>query len=153
MGYWLCMLVIVLIIPVLLIFFGQHFYKDGAPKKINTVFGYRTQRSIKTWDSWAYAHNQLGKIWRLTGLILIPVSAGIFALAFNKNVDEISIFTILVQALQIVAIIITILVVEGRLKKNFDDRGARTEESIAAENEAIEKKEKKKAEKAEKKSK
>ncbi|MCQ2479910.1 MAG: hypothetical protein MJ120_04640, partial [Clostridia bacterium] len=66
---------------------------------------------------------------------------------------EISIFTILVQALQIVAIIITILVVEGRLKKNFDDRGARTEESIAAENEAIEKKEKKKAEKAEKKSK
>lgn len=147
MGYWLCMLVIVLIIPVLIMVFGQHFCKEGAPKNINTVFGYRTQRSIKTWESWSYAHNQLGKIWKLTGLILIPVSAGIFALTFKMNVDEISIFTILVQALQIIAIIITIVIVESKLKKNFDERGARTEESIAAEVESIKAKELKKAKK------
>lgn len=153
MGYWLCMLVIVLIIPILIMIFGQHFCKEGAPKNINTVFGYRTQRSIKTWESWSYAHIQLGKIWKITGLILIPVSAGIFALTYKMNVDEISIFTILVQALQIIAIIITIAVVEVKLKKNFDDYGARTAESIAAELEAINAKEQKKAKKNEKKAK
>lgn len=153
MGYWFCMLVIVLIIPALIAFFGWHFKKNGAPKNINTIFGYRTQRATKTWDTWAFAHKELGKIWFITGLVLIPVSAGIFALTINKSVDEISIFTILVQSLQIIAIVVTIIIIQGKLKKNFDERGQRTEESLAAEEAAIAAKEQKAAAKAEKKEK
>lgn len=150
MGYWFCILVIVLLIPILMLVFGQHFYKNGAPKNINTLFGYRTQRSTKTWDSWTYAHKELGKLWRLIGLILIPVSAGIFALTIKMDVDGISIYAILIQALQIVAIVVSIILIEKKLKKNFDERGERTEESLAAEAAALNAKEQKNAAKAEK---
>lgn len=151
MEYWFCMLVIVLVIPILILYFGQHFYKNGAPKNINTLFGYRTQRSKQTWDTWAFAHNELGKLWRLIGLILIPVSAGIFAVTIKMSVDEISIYAILIQALQIIAIVVSVFVIEGKLKKNFNERGERTEESLAAAakaNYALEQKNAAKAEKA-----
>lgn len=151
MGFWFCMLVIVLIIPVLMLVFGQHFYKKGAPKNINTLFGYRTQRSTKTWESWAFAHTEFGKLWRLIGLILIPVSAGLFALTIKMDVDGISIYAILIQALQIIAIVVSIILTEKKLKKNFNERGERTEESLAAEAAALSAKEQKASAKAEKK--
>ncbi len=150
MNFWFCMLVMVLLIPVLMLGFGQRFYKNGAPENINTIFGYRTQRSTKTWDTWAYAHKELGRLWRLIGLILIPVSAGIFALTIKMDVDGISIYTILIQALQIIAIVVSIVLVEKKLKKNFNDRGERTEESLAAEAAALNAKEQRSAAKAEK---
>lgn len=150
MQFWFCTLVIVLLIPVLMLYFGQHFYKKGAPKNINTLFGYRTQRSTMTWDTWAFAHKELGKLWRLVGLILIPVSAGIFAVTIKMSVDEISIYALLIQVLQIIAIVVTVVLVEKRLKKNFNFRGERTEESLAAEVAALNAKEQKSAAKAEK---
>lgn len=153
MEYWFCILVVVLILPFIMLVFGQHFYKNGAPKNINQLFGYRTQRSTKTWETWAFAHKELGKLWRLIGLILIPVSAGLFTLTMKMDVDGISIYAILIQALQIIAIVVSIILIEKSLKKNFNDRGERTEESLAAEAEALSAKEQKEAAKAEKKNK
>ncbi len=153
MGYWFCMLVIVLIIPILMIVFGQYFYKNGAPENINTLFGYRTQRSKQTWDTWTFAHRELAKLWKLIGLILIPVSAGVFALTIKRTVDEISIYAILIMLLQVIAIVVSIFLIEGKLKKNFNERGERTEESLAAEEAALAAKEQKEAAKAEKKGK
>lgn len=153
MEYWFCMLVIVLLIPVLMLVFGQHFYKNGAPKNINTLFGYRTRRSTVTWDTWAYAHKELGKLWRLMGLILVPVSAGLFVLTIKSDVDAVSIFAILVQALQIIAVVVSIILIENRLKKNFNERGEQTEESLAAQAALLSAKEQKNAAKSEKKAK
>lgn len=150
MEFWFCMLVIVLLIPILVLVFGQHFYKKGAPKSINSFLGYRTSRSTQTWDTWVFAHKELGKLWRLVGLILIPVSAGLFVLTMKTGVDGISIYAILIQVLQIIAVIVTCILIDKKLKKNFNERGERTEESIAAEANALNAKEQKKSAKAEK---
>ena len=139
MNYWFCMLVIVLLIPVLVFGFGIHFSK-GAPKNINQFFGFKTTRSMRSWDTWTFAHAKLGKLWKWTGLIMAVVSAGVFALAIKQSVDTISIYVILLMLAQTIALGVTVVLVEKALKKNFDDRGERTEASLAEEQQKAEKK-------------
>ena len=143
---WICELVMVLIIPILVFFFGYHFDKKGAPKEMNRLFGYRTTRSLQTWETWTFAHAKLGKLWKLTGLIMIPVSAGLFALTYNKGDDVTSVFGIIIMLVQVIALVVTVVFVEKSLKENFDERGERTEASLEAE----QKKAQEKAEKKEK---
>ncbi len=139
MFFWLSMLVIVLLIPLLVLGFGVRFSKS-APRDITAVFGYKTTRSTMSWDTWTFAHAQLGKLWKLMGLIMVVVSAGLFTLVIKQGVDTVSIFTILLMLAQAIAIGVSIIFVEKSLKKNFDDRGERTEASLAEEREREEKK-------------
>ena len=46
MGFWFFMLAMGLLFPVVMILFGTMFMKS-APKKINYIFGYRTDMSMK----------------------------------------------------------------------------------------------------------
>ena len=46
MGFWIFMLVMILLIPITMIGFGKLFLKQ-APGEINAVFGYRTTMSMK----------------------------------------------------------------------------------------------------------
>ena len=43
MGFWVYMLVLVLLVPLLMIFFGSRFEK-GAPEDVNAFIAYRTRR-------------------------------------------------------------------------------------------------------------
>ena len=45
MGFWIFMLIMVLLIPVSMIALGRLFWKS-APHNINSTFGYRTKRSM-----------------------------------------------------------------------------------------------------------
>ncbi len=146
---WISELVMVLVIPVLVLFIGRHFAKKGAPEEINSLFGYRTTRSMQTWDTWTFAHAYIGKLWTMMGLIMIPVSAGLFAILIKKSEDTMSVFGLIIMLLQTVPVIVSIIMTEKSLKANFNDRGERTEESIAAEQQKL----REKAAKKEKKSK
>ena len=148
---WISELVMVLVIPVLIFAVGRHFVKKGAPKEINAVFGYKTSRSMQTWETWTFAHAQLGKLWSLIGLIMIPVSAGLFAILFKQNEDTMSVFGLIILLLQTVPVIVSIILVEKSLKANFNERGERTEESLAEEQKKLEEKNAKAQKKAEKK--
>lgn len=134
---WLSELVLVLIIPVLILIFGVRFDKKGAPQNINAVFGYRTTRSVQTWETWTFAHAKLGKLWKLIGLIMIPVSAGLFAILYKQKEDTMSVFGLIIMLLQTVPVIVSIILVEKSLKQNFDDRGERTEASLQAEQQKL----------------
>lgn len=59
--------------PLLMIIFGAIFRK-AAPKKINSLYGYRTTMSMKNRDTWEFAHHYFGRIWFKTGLVLLAVS-------------------------------------------------------------------------------
>lgn len=48
--------------PLLMIIFGAIFRK-AAPKKINSLYGYRTTMSMKNRDTWEFAHHYFGRIW------------------------------------------------------------------------------------------
>ena len=138
MGYWAYMLVNTLLIPVVMLIFGHRFLKKGAPKDINGFYGYRTRRSMMSWDAWEFAHRYFGKLWQTAALVMIPVSAALMALTFKLSIDAVSIFGVLLMGVQAAVIVISIFVTESALKKNFDERGHRTEESLAKEQAKLE---------------
>lgn len=42
-----------------------------CPEEINSIFGYRTKRSMKSIDAWKFANDYCGRLWQKIGLILI----------------------------------------------------------------------------------
>ena len=73
MFFWFFCLFIDLLVPVIAIVFGLKFRK-APPKSINSLFGYRTERSMKDHESWVLAHNLCGNIWYKLGLVMLPLS-------------------------------------------------------------------------------
>ena len=61
MGFWIFMLIMVLLIPLMMIGFGRLFLKK-APGTINAAFGYRTSMSMKNKDTWEFAHRYCGRL-------------------------------------------------------------------------------------------
>ena len=122
--FWLFMLLVDLLIPFLMIGFGRSFSKK-APDKINSLFGYRTQRSMKNRETWDYAHHYIGKLWFISGLILLPLSVIPLICVFGTNAELIGTVGGIVIAPQFVPFIGAIIPTERALKKNFDPYGRR----------------------------
>ena len=153
MGYWGFMLVLVLIIPCLMIYFGRRFYKKGAPKDINTKFGYRTVRSMQNWYTWDFAHRYFGKLFSLIGLIMLPVSAALIAATVKLPLDAQTIIAVIIMAVESLVLIVPVVLTESKLKKSFDEKGNRTAESLEAEKKEAEAKQAKEEKKQAKKKK
>ena len=64
MGFWIFMLIMVLLIPLTMIFFGWLLFRK-TPKEINYVYGYRTKRSMMNEGTWRFANQYCGKAWYL----------------------------------------------------------------------------------------
>ena len=69
MGFWLFMLLFVLMIPLTMIYFGRRFFKS-PPKSINATFGYRSTMSMKNQETWKLAHTVCGRYWYCCGWLL-----------------------------------------------------------------------------------
>ena len=83
MGFWIFMLVMDLLIPVTMVFIGKRFQKK-PPKEIKAMYGYRTAMSMKNKETWKYAHRCCGKLWYVSGLVMIPVTV-IVGVCFRKR--------------------------------------------------------------------
>ncbi len=125
MGFWVYMLLVALLAPLAMIGFGSYFLAR-APKDINTVFGYRTARSMKNKDTWAFAHHYCGKIWRVAGWVMLPLSAVAMLFVLGKGTDIVGWVGAGLVLAQLLAMIITIFPTERALKRTFDDNGKRT---------------------------
>ena len=74
MATWWTLFACDLLIPIIMILFGIITIKK-APKNINYIFGYRTTRSMKSEDTWQFAHELCGRLWWKIGLITLVLSA------------------------------------------------------------------------------
>lgn len=124
MGFWIFMLITDLLIPVIMIVFGWYFMKK-APKKINMLFGYRTDRSMKNRDTWEFAHSFIGKLWLKWGLamLLLTIASMIFTTGRNENI--VGTVGLIVCTLQLILLVGSIFPTEKALKKTFDKDGNR----------------------------
>ncbi len=120
------MLLSVLLIPVIMLFFGTVFSKT-APKEINYIFGYRTARSMKNEDTWKFAHTLLGKIWTRCGLVMLVFSVVSMLFVFGKSRDITGNIGLVITFAQLLLLLLTIVPVEKALKENFDKDGNRKE--------------------------
>ena len=88
MGYWLFMLGVCLVIPLTMIVFGRHFMHT-PPKEINGSYGYRTSMSMKSRETWDFAHRYFGRLWFILGLMLLPLSAAAMLFLLGESVKAI----------------------------------------------------------------
>lgn len=124
LGYWLFMLAVSLVIPLTMIIFGRHFM-HSPPKEINGSYGYRTSMSMKSRETWDFAHRYFGRLWFILGLMLLPLSAAAMLFLLGESVKAIGNSSLIIMAFQLLFLIIPIFPTERALKKNFDRFGFR----------------------------
>lgn len=124
MGFWIFMLIMDLLTPLLMLGFGSLSLKQ-APKEINFIYGYRTTMSMKNKDTWQFAHAYFGRLWLRIGLILLPVSIIPLLFVINRDTNTVSIVGGIVCAVQVVVLLGSIVPVEKALKRTFDKDGNR----------------------------
>lgn len=122
MALWIVWLIVDLIVPITMILFGKLFV-DNPPKNVNAFYGYRTHLSMKNQDTWDFAHRYNGKVWFITGLVMLftTILAMVFLLWSNDTV--ICIAGLLICVVQLAILLGTIPVIEKALRKNFDENG------------------------------
>lgn len=116
-----------LLLPALLIIVGALMARF-PPKKINALYGYRTERSMQSADTWVFANVYSGKlIWR-TGWVALAAAALVSLLFRRFGEGAMTIVNLLLMAAQCVALIVIIPMTEQALKATFDDEGVRKQQ-------------------------
>lgn len=118
------MLIVDMIVPLTMMGFGRYFSKS-APKEINSLFGYRTARSMKNKDTWIFAHNYCGRLWFISGIVLLPVSVIPLLCVTGREINTVSAVGLIVCIVQVIAMTASIIPVEKALKRTFDENGNR----------------------------
>ena len=123
-GFWIFLSICNLLIPATMLFFGNLFIKH-PPKTINGVYGYRTKRSMKNMDTWIFAHQYCGRLWRKWGAVLLVPTLIVVAVSFFLSEDGLSFVSIGLVSLQLAFLVGSIFPVEKALKRTFDEYGLR----------------------------
>ena len=129
MGFWIGMLIAILVVPVIMIIFGKVFMQN-APKKINRVVGYRTAMAMKNQETWDFAQKYSGKIMHYAGMLALIPSVFAFVLIPDGTPDSIGNVVIIIEILQIVLLIACVVATEVALKNTFRKDGSRCRKSL-----------------------
>ncbi len=124
MLFWVFMLIMDLLAPLLMIYFGSRFEKN-APKNINPTYGYRTAMSMKNQETWEFAHGYIGRLWRVCGWLALLISVAVMLLMLGKDITRVSVTGGAICVMQIAIMLSTIIPTEIALKNNFDKSGKR----------------------------
>ena len=124
MAIWIFMFILCLPTPIIMIAFGRYFGRSPS-HDINSVIGYRTARSTKNKDTWAFAHAYFGVISRRLGWILLILSVAVMLAVFGRDETMVGKIGSLVLIGQVVALIVSIFPTEAALKRTFNEKGQR----------------------------
>ena len=127
MGFWIFMLAMGLLFPAIMLLFGAIFMKS-APKRINYLFGYRTDMSMKNRDTWVFAHKYIGKLWFRWGFLLIPTTVIPMLFVIGKTENTVGTVGLIVGFINTIVLIVPIFFTEKALNKAFDKDGNRKAE-------------------------
>ncbi len=119
--FWLFLLIILSSLPTTMIIFGSTYMKF-APG-YGYMFGYKTKRSLKNRYCWEFAHLFFGRVWFITGIILLVINLVVMLFAMPKDHELIGMLALAVAGAELIGFVISILITESALKKNFDDDG------------------------------
>ena len=124
MGFWIYMLVMDLLIPGTMIGCGLKF--KNAPPQFGSSIGYLTRRSAINRNTWDFAHQYIGRLWLISGVVMLPVSIlSMVFLAFGRSVDTVGTVGGVIVGMQCAVMVLSIFPTERALKRNFDDYGRR----------------------------
>lgn len=124
MGFWIFMLAVDLILPAAMLSLGRRFMKN-PPKEINSNYGYRTSMSMKNQDTWDFAHRLCGKLWWITGLVLLPATVLALLFVLGEDTARVGRAAAIVCGAQLLPPLLSFIPVELALRRNFDRDGRR----------------------------
>lgn len=124
MGFKIFLYLCNLLIPVMMLFFGIIF-KKHPPGKVNMAYGYRTTRSMKNQETWDFAHEYCGTVWKRAGGILLVLTMTVSMAGFFMDDDGFGALSVVLNMLQIAVLIGSVYPVEKALKDNFNENGCR----------------------------
>lgn len=115
------MLGVNLILPLTMIGFGRYL-GNHPPKKINSAFGYRTRRSMKSTEAWNFAHAYFGRLWFFFGCAMLPASVAPMLFFIGKDTKTVGIAGTAICTVQLFLMFIPIFLTERALKKRFENK-------------------------------
>ena len=124
MGIKIAMFICASLIPLVMLVFGIIFRK-AAPKNINILFGYRTERSMKNADTWRFAHKHIGRTWTIVGIPMLIVSVIAMALSMRASETVVTAVSTGLTIVQLVVFVTAIFPTERALERTFDKNGNR----------------------------
>lgn len=124
MGFWIFSLFENSVIPIIMTVTGIIFTKR-IPKKDNGFAGYKTAMSMKSDDTWEFANQNIGKVFRIAGPVMLILSLAATLFAFGKDVHTVGLFILVIGTIQTAVLVGSIVLNEIALRKNFDENGRR----------------------------
>lgn len=122
MWFYITMFICNILIPLIMLIVGYCMYKN-PPKDINAIIGYRTSMSKKNKDTWMFAHNYCGRLWVKLGIASLIPSIIVQIPFMHSSENAIGNMTLILEAVQVVILVGSIMPVEKALKRNFDENG------------------------------
>ncbi len=122
MWFWVFMLVNNLIVPIVMIVFGQVFCKH-PPGQINSVYGFRTKMSRLNQQTWEFAHQYFGHLWLRAGCGLLPVAVLGMLCVYGKSETVVGIGGAVVLTVQMVVMMLPVAQTERELRRRFTETG------------------------------
>lgn len=118
MRFWISMVCVNLIMPLLMIVFGAVFL-HRPPGKINGFYGYRTARSMGSQEAWDFAQVYFGKVWLRTGAAMLVLSVPAMLPCMGESHGKVGLWGVILCMVECVVMILSILPVERALKRRF----------------------------------
>lgn len=118
LGFWIFMLCMNLLIPLMMVGFGALFLKH-PPQEINGIYGYRTSRSMASQEAWNYAHAYFGKLWLILGLVMLILCTPAMLPCLGKDDNAVGLWGGILCGIECVILILPIIPTERALKRRF----------------------------------
>ena len=93
------------------------------PKNINGVWGYKTEMAKKNQNTWEFAHDCCGRLWVKIGAVMLVPSVLVQIPFAHADDDSFGALTLILEGIQLAFLLITVYIVERKLKKTFDKDG------------------------------
>ena len=120
MYFWWFLFLYNLLIPVTMIISG-HALATRAPREINNAFGYRTRRSMRSIETWQFAHRYCGRFSFRSGWLLVIVGFAVQIPVFGESTVTVGLVALAVFVLEVFMMFLTFFRTEEALRKEFGE--------------------------------
>lgn len=87
-----------------------------SPKKINNVYGFRTELSMKNQELWDLAQKLCGNLFLKISLIFLIIDVLCFVIIRGFSDNVIYVFALILMFIQIVSLIVSLFNLDKKLK-------------------------------------
>ena len=119
---WLIVVISDLLLPIIMVIAGL-ILQYRPSKNINCLYGYRTDRSMKSQEAWNFSQVYSGKKITLLGIVSFPVTLIVHLPFYGASEDILGMVCIACVILQCTSIAIPIVQTERAIRAKFNPDG------------------------------